>query len=179
MKHIFLPHADDVSARYSELFMVDQYTWRGQLKPLEKSLSTDLDKLDKIHFGQCKINLGWFYVYIDNYIRKFPWLPTFFTYQLYLGALVELSPEHLLYFEAEAVYLRGKPSPSVTVAHSVHGFLSFVCAAPLAQAVCACRLLNIQWFHQISLTQFLNSWMLIFTMVARNMAQKKLSCNVR
>ena len=64
MKHTFLPHADDVSTRYFELFMVDEYTWLGQLKPSMKYLSTDFDKRDTIHFW----DLGWLYVYIDNYV---------------------------------------------------------------------------------------------------------------
>ena len=146
MTHTFLPHADDVSTRYFELFMVDEYTWLGQLKPSMKSPSTDFDKRDTIHFGQCKINLGWLYVYIDNYIynyiQKFLRLLTFFAYQLYLRAPVEFSPEHFLYFEAAAVCPRGKSSPAVTVALFAHGFLSFVCAARRTQVFCACVLLN-------------------------------------
>ena len=74
---------------------------------------------------------------------------TFSTYESYLRAHVEFSPEHFLCFEAVAVSPRGKSSPSVVFAPFAQKFPSPDWAPAPAQVVCACTLLNIVQTHEI------------------------------
>ena len=92
---------------------------------------------------------------MDEYAGKHVSFITLSTFQPYLRALAEFSPENILCFEAVAVSLRGKSSPSVALFPFVGAHLSLDCAAPPAHVVCAYVLLNNEWSHGIIQQRFI------------------------
>ena len=89
-----------------------------------------------------------------EYVGKHVSFITLSTYQPYLRALAEFSPEHLLCFEVVAVSPRGKSSPSVALFPFAHAFHSLDGTVPPAHVVCAYVLLNREWSHGIIQQQF-------------------------